>query len=215
MAVEHTNLNNRAGNTRRQTQGRIANVRGLFTEDGAQKLFFRRHRAFTLWCNLATQNIAGMHFSTDIDDTCFIQVLQRFFAHVRNIAGDFFRTKLGVAGHDVELFDMDRGEHVIANHAFGQQDGILEVVAVPGHERDEHVLTKRQVAQIGRRTISDDVASLHPVTDANQRTLVDAGVLVRPLELVQRIDINAGLGWIGFLRRANNDTLGIHLIHNT
>ena len=51
-----------------------------------------------------------------------------------------------------------------------------------------------------------DVAHLH------QRTLVDAGRLVRALELAQAVDVDARLGRIGFFRRANDDTGGVHLI---
>ena len=62
--------------------------------------------------------------------------------------------ELGVAGHHLELLDVDRGEHVVADDALGDQDRILEVVAVPRHERDQHVAAQRQFAQLrstGRR----------------------------------------------------------------
>jgi hypothetical protein len=94
--------------------------------------------------------------------------------------------KLGVARHHLEFFDVDRGEHVVFHDALGHQDGILEVVAVPRHERDEHVLAERQITQVGGRTVGDDFALLAPVTNIHKRTLVDAGVLVRALELAQR-----------------------------
>ena len=42
---------------------------------------------------------------------------------------------------------------------------VLEVVAVPRHERDEHVAAERQIAEIGRRAVGDDVALLDPVAD--------------------------------------------------
>ncbi len=48
--------------------------------------------------------------------------------------------------------------------ALGQKDRVLEVVAVPRHERDEHVAAERQIAEIGRRTVSDDVALLDPMS---------------------------------------------------
>jgi hypothetical protein len=44
---------------------------------------------------------------------------------------------------------MDRGEDVIADDALGKEDRILEVVAVPGHEGDEHVLPESEIAEIG------------------------------------------------------------------
>src|SRR5690606_7809599 len=158
VAVEHPHLNDRTSDTRRKTQRRVTHVRRLFTEDGAQKLFFRRHRAFTLRRDLADENVAGVHFRTDIDDTGFVEILERFLTHIRDIARDLFRPELRVTRHHFELFDVDGGEHVIANDALGDEDGVFEVVAVPRHERDEHVSAKREIAEFGRGTIRDDIA---------------------------------------------------------
>ena len=88
----------------------------------------------------------------------------RFFSAssptVRDVAGDLLRPELGVARHHLELLDVDRGEDVVAHDALGEQDRVLEVVAVPRHERDEHVPPERQLAEIGRGTVGDDVARL-------------------------------------------------------
>lgn len=92
VAIENANFNNSTVRARRHTHGGVTNVRRLFTKDGAQKLFFRRHRAFALWRDLADKNVARMHFSTDVNDTSFVEVLQRFFRNIRNIAGDFLRS---------------------------------------------------------------------------------------------------------------------------
>jgi hypothetical protein len=116
---------------------------------------------------------------------------QRFFRDVRNIAGDLFRPKLGVTRHHLELVDVDGGEDVVGDDALGEKDRVLVVVAVPRHERDEHVAAERQIAEIGRRTVGDDVALVDHVTDSHQRTLVDAGVLVGALELLQPVDVDA------------------------
>jgi hypothetical protein len=75
--------------------------------------------------------------------------------------------KLCIAGHDLELLDVDRGEDVVRDDALREQDGVLEVVAHPRHERYEHVLAQRQVAKIGRRPVGDDLARLHLVADVN------------------------------------------------
>jgi hypothetical protein len=48
-----------------------------------------------------------------------------------------------------------------------EKDRILEVVAVPRHERDEHVPAERQLTEIGRRTVGDDIALVDPIA---QRT---------------------------------------------
>ena len=174
----------------------VAHVGGLLAEDGAQELFLRRHRAFALRRDLADEDVAGAHFGADIDDARLVEILQRLFRDVRNVAGDFLRAELGVARHHLEFFDMDRGEDVVLDDPLGEQDRVLEVVAVPRHERDQHVAAERELAEIGRRTVGDDVALLDLIADLHQRPLVDAGVLVRALELHQPVDVDARLGRI-------------------
>ena len=191
VAVEHADLDHRAGHARRQAQRSVANVRSLFAEDGAEELFLRRHRAFALRRDLAAQDVARLDLGADVDDAGLVEVAQRFLADVRDVAGDVLRPELGVAGHDLELFDVDRGEDVVLHDPLGDQDRVLIIVPVPRHERDEHVPAERELAELGRRTVGDDLAGLDRVTDLHQRTLVDAGVLVRALELHQRVDVDA------------------------
>ena len=131
---------------------------GLLAEDGAEQLLLRRHRAFALRRDLAAQDVARLHLGADIDDARLVEVAQRFLADVRDVAGDVLRPELGVAGHDLELLDVDRGEDVVLHDPLGDQDRILEIVAVPGHERDEHVPAERQLAELGRGAVGDDVA---------------------------------------------------------
>jgi predicted nuclease with TOPRIM domain len=57
-----------------------------------------------------------MHFGADVDDARLVEVAQRFLADVRDVAGDVLRPELGVAGHDLELLDVDRGEDVVLRH---------------------------------------------------------------------------------------------------
>ncbi len=134
---------------------------------------------------LPTRMSPGSSFGADRHDPGFVEVAQGFLADVRDVAGDFFRAELGVAGGDFELFDVDRGEHVVLDDAFADQDRVFEVVAVPRHERDEHVAAERQFAEFGRRAVGDDVAFAHDIADLHDRALGDAGVLVRALELQQ------------------------------
>ena len=191
MTVEHPHFDDRSGDTRRQAQRRVAHVRSFFAEDGPQKLFFRRHRAFALRRNLADQNVARINLGTDIDNACLIEVFQSLFGDIRNIAGDFLRSKLGITRHHFKFFKVNGCEHVIAHDALGDQDRILEVVAIPGHERDQHVLAERQITQFGRWAISNDVALLDLLANLDQWPLVDAGILIGALEFHQTININA------------------------
>ena len=113
VAVEHAHFHDRALHTRRDAQRGVANVGGLLAEDGAQELFLRRPRALALRRDLAAENVAGVNFRADIDDARFVEVLERFFRNVRNVAGDFLRPELGVAGHHLEFLDVDRGEDIV------------------------------------------------------------------------------------------------------
>src|SRR5712671_5768102 len=83
-----------------------------------------------------------------------------------------------VARDTGELFDMDGGEAVFLHHPLGNQDRVLEVVAVPGHECDQQVLAQRQFPQVRRRPVRQHVATRDHVPGVHQRALVDAGVLV-------------------------------------
>ncbi len=212
VAVEHPHLDHRALHPRRHAQRGVTHVGGLLAEDRAQELFLRRHRALALGRDLAAENVARAHLGADIDDTGLVEVLERLFRDVRDVAGDLLRPQLGVAGHHLELLDVDRGEDVILHDALGEQDRVFEVVAVPRHERDQHVPPERELAELGRGTVGDDVALLHRVTHLHQRTLVDAGVLVGALELHQPIDVDARLGGVGFLGGADDDTGGVDLV---
>ena len=53
VPVEHAHFDDGALHARRHAQRGVAHVGGLFAEDGAQQLFFRRHRAFALGRDLA------------------------------------------------------------------------------------------------------------------------------------------------------------------
>ena len=52
----------------------------------------------------------------------------------------------------------------------------------------------------------------HRVADLDQRTLVDAGVLVRALELAQAVDVNARVADFQIGGGAHHDPLGIDLV---
>jgi hypothetical protein len=54
---------------------------------------------------------------------------------------------------------VDRGEAIFFHDALGDEDRVLEVVAVPGHERDEQVLPERELAEVRRRAVGQHVAA--------------------------------------------------------
>ena len=100
---------------------------------------------------------------------------------------------------------MDRGENVVTHDTLGNEDGILEVIAVPGHEGDQHVAPQSQFTEVGGRSVGDDVAHLDLFPHLDQRPLVDTGVLVGTLELRQVVNVHAGGRMGGFLGSAHHN----------
>ena len=118
VAVKHTHFHHRAGRAGRQFQGGIADIRGFLTENGAQKFFFRRHRAFTFRGDFTDQNIARIDLGTDINNTGLVQITQRFFTDIGNITGDFFRPQFGVTRHHLKFLNVNGGKDIVAHNAF-------------------------------------------------------------------------------------------------
>lgn len=78
----------------------------------------------------------------------------------------------GVAGVDLVLLDVDRGEDVVLHQTLAEDDRVLVVVALPRHERHEEVATERHLATVGRGTVGDEATLLEPVTLGHDHTLV-------------------------------------------
>src|SRR6185437_3220005 len=129
----------------------------------------------------------------DADDARLVEVTQSVLADVGNIARDLFRPELGVAGFDLELLDMDRGLVVLADQLLRDEDRVLEVVTAPWHEGHEHVASEAEFSLLRARTVGDDLPLDHAVALADDRLLVDAGVLVGTLELRELVDVGADL----------------------
>ncbi len=171
-------LNTRTSTTvpddaRRHAQRGVAHVGSLFAEDGAQKLFFRRHRAFALRRDLADQDVARLNFGTDIDDARFVEVasalLRATFGISRVISSGPSLVSRAMTSNSSMWIEVKTSSR---DDALGEQDRVLVVVAIPRHERDEHVAAERQIAELGRRTVGDDVALVDPVAHTSP---ADAG----------------------------------------
>ncbi len=159
--------------------------------------------------------------STDADDALLVEVLHRLFADVGDFARDLLDAAVGVADLKLELLDVDRGEDVVLGEPLAQQDGVLIVVAAPGHEGHQHVGAQGQLALGGGGAVGERVSGLHPIPLAHQRALVDAGVLVGALELGDVVDVDAGsvaevddlpLGLAAV--ELDHDAVGRHLLHH-
>ena len=93
---------------------------------------------------------------------------------------------------------MNRGVAVFSNHTLRDEDGVFEVVAIPGHECHQHVLAQSQFAQVRGCAISDNVTLGEFVTAFDDGALVDVGVLVGALVFDQVVNINADFTCLGF-----------------
>ena len=67
--------------------------------------------------DLADQDVAVLHLGADADDAALVEVGQHVLGDVRDVPGDLLRPELGVAGVDLVLLDVDRGQHVVLDDA--------------------------------------------------------------------------------------------------
>ena len=145
-----------------------------------------RELGLALRGDLTDEDVAGTDVGTDADDATLVEVAQDVLGDVRDLTGDLLGAQLGVAGVDLVLLDVDRGEDVLFDQALADDDGVLVVVALPGHEGHEEVAAQRQLAVVGGGAVGEHVAGLHLVALTHDRLLVDRRALVRALELGER-----------------------------
>ena len=140
FAAKHLNANDFTSFAMGYTQGAVAYFASLFTKDSTQQAFFSGELGFTLRSNLAYQNIARAYFSTNADNAALIQILQCVVAYIGQLASNFFFTQLGVAGIAIIFFNMDRSKDISLYQILIQQNGVLVVIAFPGHISNDYVV---------------------------------------------------------------------------
>ena len=168
-------------------QRRVAHLAGLLSEDGAQQALLRGQLGLALRSDLADEDVAGLDLGANADDASLVEVGHRVLADVRQIAGDLLGAQLGLAGIDLVLLDVDGAQGVVLHEALRDDHGVLVVVAVPRHERDEQVLAEGQVALLDGGAVSQHGAGLDALAVLDDRALVVAGGLVGTLELGQLV----------------------------
>src|SRR5215211_2633245 len=119
------------------TQRGVFHLPRLLAEDRAQQALFRAQLGFAPGRDFPDQNIVRANFSTDADDTVLIEIGEALLADVRDVPRYLLRPQLGVSGFGFIFLDVNRGVDVVPNQPLADQDGILEVPALPGHERDD------------------------------------------------------------------------------
>ena len=189
-------------------QGCVTNFTGLFTEDRAQQALFRSQLGLALGCDFTDQDISRADLSADTDDTFLIKILEGFLTDARNIAGNLFRSELGITGFTLVLFDVDRCVDIVTHKTFAQKNSVLIVVTFPGHESDQGVLSEGKLTVAGRRTVRDNLSLDNMLAGDHDRFLVVAVALIAALELGQMI---CASGTVFF---AHNNASGIYELDN-
>ena len=182
----------------------VLHVRGLLAEDGAQEALLWGEFGLGLGRDFSAEDVARLHLGADADDAVGSEVHERLFGDVRNVAGDFLRAELRVARADLEVINVDGRVHVLLHDALGDDDGVLEVVTVPRHERHEHVAAEGEFALVGVRAVGDDRAFLHVLALVDDRLLVDARARIRAHEFPQLVHLHAVLGIVLELLRVRH-----------
>src|SRR6266568_2538165 len=196
---EHLHVDHRSGDSGGHAQARVLHVGSLLAEDGAKQFFLGRELGLALGRHLAHQNVARLDFRSDVYDTGLVKPRELRLGQVGNVACDLLGPELGVARHYRQLLDVDRGIAVIRHDSLGNQDRILEIETVPGHESDQHVLPQRELAHVGRGTVGHHVALGDALAGLHQGSLIDVGVLVRPRVFHQVVDIDADVSRDGLV----------------
>ena len=171
----------------------VLDVSGLVTEDGAEELLLRAGIALPFRRDLADEDVPGTHVGTDADQAVLVEILGGLLADVRDVRGQLLLAALGVADLEAVLGHVEGGEHVLADHALADDDGVLEVVSLPRHEGDLHVLAERELAGLRGVTLHHDVALFDPHALRHDGLQIDAGALVRLGELGDVVDLDVVL----------------------
>ncbi len=178
ISVENLNVNDNAVFAMRYTQGGITHFSCLLAKDCTEQSFLCGKLGFTLWSDFTYKDVSGTDFCADADNSALVKLAESVVAHVGNIAGDFFRSKLGVTGFKLIFFDMNGSKGVFFNKLFVDKNSILVVIAFPCHKADEHILAERNLSLAGGGTVADNLTLFNVLAFCNDRTLVYAGSLV-------------------------------------
>src|SRR5207249_11581355 len=80
----------------RRLERPVPDIAGFLAEDGSEQSLLGRQIGFTLGRDFPDQDVPRLDAGADPDDSLLVQVLDRFFAHVRDLAGDFLGPALRV-----------------------------------------------------------------------------------------------------------------------
>ena len=193
LAREDRDVDDLAVLAGREPERGVLHLTGLFTEDRAEQALLGRQLGLALGRDLADEDVLRPDLGADVDDAVLVEIGKGLLTDVRDVAGDLFRAELGVAGFRLVLLDVDRRELVFLDDPLREDDRVLVVPALPRHERDEDVLTERELALVGGIGVRHDLIEGHALPDRHDRALVVAGALVRADELLELVAVGVAL----------------------
>src|SRR5256712_1447449 len=187
LAAEDRDVDDLPVLARRQAERGVLHLTRLLTEDRPEQSLLGGELGLALRRDLADEDVLGPDLGADVDDAVLVEVREGLLTDVRDVARDLLGPELGVACLALVLLDMDRGELVVLDDPVGEDDRVLVVPALPGHERDKDVLPEGELAFVGRVAIGQDLVRLDAVAHRDQRPLVEARALVRADELLKAV----------------------------
>ena len=102
---------------------------------------------------------------------------------------------------------MHRGIEVVLHQSLTHEDGVLVVVSLPGHVGDQYVLTQGDLPALAGGAVRQHLAGNHAIALLHDWSLIEAGVLVGALVLLQHVVM------ILTLLIADDDLGGVHEHH--
>ncbi|MNS47571.1 hypothetical protein D3C72_801070 [compost metagenome] len=184
LTSEDLDINNDSVSTMRHTKGSIANFTSLLTENRMKQAFFRSQFSNTLRRNFTNKDIAGTDLSTHTNNSTFVKISKCFLTYVRNIASDFFRSKLRITCFGFILLNVDRCINIFFDELLTKENRILIVVTFPSHEGYDHIAAQCQFTHLCGWTVSKDIAFFDNIAPLDNWTLVNACPLVRTHKFV-------------------------------
>src|SRR5438445_2545919 len=173
LAAEDRDVHDLAVLAGRKAQRRVFHLARLLTEDRAEQTLLGRELGLALRRDLAHEDVLRPDIGADVDDPVLVEVREGFLANVRDIARDLLGAELGVARLGLVLLDVDRSELVVLDDAVREDDRVLVVAALPGHEGNEDVLAERELALVGGVAVSEDLRLFDAIANSHDRPLVE------------------------------------------
>ncbi|CAB4972769.1 unannotated protein [freshwater metagenome] len=187
LAVEDAYADDLARLAVRHLERGVAHLTGLLAEDRTQETLLRGQLGLALRRDLADEDVARDHVGPDADDAAVIKIGEDFLRDIGDVSRDLLGTELGVASVDLVLVDVDGRQDIVLDKPLVEDDRVLVVVTLPRHECHEEVLPERHLAELGGRAVCKHLTDLDALALGHDRTLVEAGALIRSVELLDAI----------------------------